>query len=194
MKENAIDKAFKNIVGNAAEAGGIGRVIDLIADLDEQMRLFNKRYNGTVGGQAIEQLHSAQFQTYHRPNDFPDKIRVAGYSHCPDNAGIIAMPIVPTGKARIVAVSLAAEPNHTMDISMLEVRWQDPIGLWALATLSVSGFSPFASITFPEPFPTSTSLPGESVSLERFPIQCELFGAGGANLSTITVYWTEWYR
>lgn len=189
MNDDLITKGLKNMIGGAATAGGVGQLLQYLERLDGRLAHLEKTFTGAIGSWDQNRIRDVQFNTFTRPHDWPDIVQVASWTDVPTGAPG-AFPIVPRGRVRVLAVTLAANFGHSGAVTNMQIRWQTTGGAPPLASLSVSGVCPFASIVFPEPFPSSTANPARAEALDRRTIEYELYGAG-ANISTIQVYYID---
>jgi hypothetical protein len=166
VAEDLITRGLKDLIGGAATAGGVGQLLGMMKGLDDKLGRLERMFNGSLGSWDRERVRAVQFQTYVRPEDYPDEI-ICHMQTGQVGTGAPAKiaTLTPRGKMRVAHVEFALEYQAgavpTAQVSTLGLVWHISGGIdFDICCLAVSGSQPFASIDLPIPYPSRSSLGG----------------------------------
>jgi len=149
---NKIDDILSGLTG----ASKLDEAMKLLRDLDDQMRIFNKRYAGSVGGSESERLSNVKFQTFAKYGTWPNAAKI-----CYISAAMVSpFDRVPAkGNTRVLGMVLSGISsigNNPMGSHAVgELVWESSGGgLVTIARLVINPTIPTQSVFFAPPYPS----------------------------------------
>jgi hypothetical protein len=183
--KNAIDRIIEKAKESIVPSGDL---LEILRDLQAQMRLMNKMYAGGMGSRDMNRLADVQFQTYPKYHEWPDRLIVGSFN----SAAPQPVQFVPVGIMRVAAVSLTLQPTAAAGaIALVSTLFSG--GAMEIAYLHATPTSPYVYCRLPEPYPTVAGQhqPNPGQVFERFAVRVQCLVVNPADQASGYLYYFD---